>query len=59
MKVNKKQLDSGGGNCLDAKLEEVACWVYSMHQKMHHISQNMIMFKAKKIFDGKTTDTSM
>ena len=25
---------------------------------MHHISQNMIMFKAKKIFDGKTTDTS-
>ena len=56
MKVNRKRLDGGGRNCLDAELEEVACWVYSMHQKMLHVSRKMIMFKAKKIFDDKTTD---
>ena len=47
----------GGRNCSDAELEEeVACWVYSMHQKMLHISRKMIMFKGKNIFDDKTTD---
>ena len=49
-------MDYGGRNCLDVKLEEVACWVYSMHQKMLHVSWKMIMFKAKKMFDDKTTD---
>ena len=44
------------GNCLDAELEEVGCCIYSMHQKMLHVSWKMIMFKAKKIFDDKTTD---
>ena len=29
---------------------------YSMRQKMLHISRKMIMFKAKKVFDDKTTD---
>ena len=57
VKVNRKRLDGGGRNCLDAELEEeVACWVYSMRQKMLHVSRKMIMFKAKKIFDDKTTD---
>ena len=56
MKVNRKQLDGGGRNFADAELEEVACWVYSMRQKMLHVSQKMIMFNAKKIFDDKTTD---
>ena len=46
----------GGRNCLDAELEEeVACWVYSMRQKMLHASRKM-MFKAKNIFDDITTD---
>ena len=27
-----------------------------MRQKMLHVSRKMIMFKAKKIFDDKTTD---
>ena len=36
------------GNCLDAELEEVGCCIYSMHQKMLHVSWKMIMFKAKK-----------
>ena len=44
------------GNCLDAELEEVGCCIYSMHQKMLHVSWKMIVFKAKKIFDDKTTD---
>ena len=57
VKVNRKRLDRGGRNCLDAELEEeVACWVYSMRQKMLHVSRKMIMFKAKNIFDDKTTD---
>ena len=57
VKVNRKWLDGGGKNCLDVELEEeVACWVYSMRQKMLHVSRKMIMFKAKKIFDDKTTD---
>ena len=57
MKVNKKRLNGGGRNCLDAKLEEeVACWVYSMCQKILHVSWKMIMLKAKKIFDNKTTE---
>ena len=57
VKVNRKWLDGGGRNCLDVELdEEVACWVYSMRQKMLHVSRKMIMFKAKKIFDDKTTD---
>ena len=57
VKVNRKRLDGEGRNCLDAELEEeVASWVYSMRQKMFHVSQKMIMFKAKKIFDDKTTD---
>ena len=57
VKVHRKRLDGGGRNCLDAELEEeVACWVYSMRQKMLHVSRKMIMFKAKKIFDDKTTD---
>ena len=60
MKVNRKRLDGGGRDCLDAELEEeVAYWVYSMHQKMLHVSQKMIMFKAKKIFDDKTTATGL
>ena len=63
VKVNRKQWDGGGrggedgGDCLDAELkEEVACWVYSMRQKMLHVSRKMIRFKEKKIFDDKTTD---
>ena len=49
-------MNRGGRNCLDAELEEeVACWVYSMRQKMLHASQKKIMFKAKKNFDDKTT----
>ena len=57
VKVNRKGLDGGGRNCLDAELEEeVACWVYSMRQKIFHVGRKMIMFKAKKIFDDKTTD---
>ena len=57
VKVNRKRLDGGGRNCLDAELEEeVACWVYSMRQKIFHVGRKMIMFKAKKIFDDKTTD---
>ena len=50
-------MDGGGRNCLDGELEdEVACWVYSMRQKMLHVSRKMIMFKAKKLFDDKVTD---
>ena len=57
VKFNRKQLDDGGRNCLDAELEEeVACWVYSMHQKMLHFRRKMIMLKTKKIFDDKTID---
>ena len=56
VKVNRKRLDGGGRNCLDAELEEVACWLYSMRQKMLHASRKMIMFKAKNIFDDITTD---
>ena len=57
VKVNRKRLDGAGRNCLDAEIEEeVACWVYSMRQKMLQVSRKMIMFKAKKIFDDKTTD---
>ena len=57
MKGNRKIVAGRGRNCLDAELEEeVACWVYSMRQKMLHVSRKMIMFKAKKIFDNKTTD---
>ena len=56
VKVNRKQQDGVGRNCLNVELEEVACWVYSMHQKMLHVSWKMIMFKTKKIFDDKTTD---
>ena len=57
VKVNRKQQDGVGRNCLNVELEEeLACWVYSMHQKMLHVSGKMIMFKAKKIFDDKTTD---
>ena len=56
VKVTSKRLDVGGRNCLDAELEEVACWVYNMCQKMFHVSGTMIIFKAKKIFDDKTTD---
>ena len=57
MKVNRKRLDGVGRNCLDEELEEeVPCWVYSMRQKMLHVSPKMIIFKAKKIFDDKTTD---
>ena len=49
VRVNRKRLDGGGRNCLDAELEEeVACWVYSMHQKVLHVSRKMIVFKAKK-----------
>ena len=56
VKFNRKRLDGGGRNCLDAELEEeVACWVYDMHQKMRHVSWKMIMFTAKKNFDDKTT----
>ena len=51
VKVNRKRLDGGGRNCLDAELEEeVACWVYSMRQKMLPASRKMIILKAKKIF---------
>ena len=57
VKVNRKQLDGGGRNCLNAELEEeVAFWVYSMCQKMLHVSRKMIMFKTKKIFYDKSTD---
>ena len=57
VKVNRKRLNGGGRNSLDAESEEeVACWVYGMRQKKLHVSQKMIMFKAKKIFDDKTTD---
>ena len=57
VKVNRKRLDGVGRNCLDEELEEeVPCWVYSMRQKMLHVSPKMIIFKAKKIFDDKTTD---
>ena len=50
-------MDGAGRNCLDAELEdEVACWVYSMRQKMLHVSRKIIMFKPNKIFDDKTTD---
>ena len=56
VKVNRKRQDGAGRNCLNVELEEVACWVYSMHQKMLHVSRKTIMFKAKKIFDDKTTD---
>ena len=32
VEVNRKRLDGGEKNCLDAKLEEKSeCWVYSMH----------------------------
>ena len=54
--VNRKRLDGGERNCLDAELEEVPCWVYSMRQKMLHARRKMIMFKAKKILEDKTTD---
>ena len=51
MKVNRKQLNSGGRNCLNAELEEeVAFWVYNMCQKMLHVSHKLI------IFDDKSTD---
>ena len=30
VKINRKLLDGGGRNCLNAELEEVACWVYRM-----------------------------
>ena len=57
VKVNRKRLDGVGRNCLDEELEEeVPCWVYSMRQKMLHVSPKMIIFKAKKNFDDKTTD---
>ena len=57
MKVNRKRLDRGGTNCLNAELEEEgACWVYSMGQKMLHVSRKLIMFKEKKLFDDKTTN---
>ena len=57
VKVNRKRLDGGGRNCLDAELEEeVAYWVCSMHQKMLHVSRKMIMFKLKNFFDDETTD---
>ena len=43
VKVNRKRLDDGGRNCLDAELEEeVACWVCSMRQKMLHVSRKTI-----------------
>ena len=43
VKVNRKRLDGAGRNRLDAELEEeVACWVYSMRQKMLHISRKMM-----------------
>ena len=57
VKVNRKRLHGGGRNCLDAELEEeVAFWVYSMRQRMLHVSRKMIMFRTKKMFDDKTTD---
>ena len=60
VKVNRKWLDGRGRDCLDVELEgEVACWVYSMRQKMLHVSRKMIMFKAKKIFDDKATDPAL
>ena len=57
VKINRKPLDDGR-NCLDAELEEVACWVYRMRQKMLHVSRKMILSKAKKVFDDKTTDSA-
>ena len=51
VKGNRKLVTGGGRNCLDAELEEeVACWVYSMRQKMLPVSRKMIILKAKKIF---------
>ena len=50
VKVNRKRLDGGGRNCLDAELEEeVACWVCSML----HVSRKTItpFFYKQSIFD--------
>ena len=56
MKVRWKRLNSVGRNCLDAELEEVACCVYNMCQKMLHVNVKIVIFKANKIFDHKTND---
>ena len=59
VKVKRKRLGSGERNFLDAELEEeVACWVYSMRHKILHVSRKMMIFKAKKIFNYKTTDSA-
>ena len=56
-KSNKERLEGGGRKCNDRELEEeLVLWIHEMRSKMLHVSRKMIMFKAKKMVDGKNTD---
>ena len=50
------RLDGGGRKCIDENLEEdLVHWIYKKRSKMLHVSRNMIMWKAKSIFNEKKT----
>ena len=55
-KPNRKRLDEGGRKCIDENLEEdLVHWIYEKQSKMLHVSRKMIIWKAKSIFNDKTT----
>ena len=55
-KASRQCLEGRGRKCIDEELEdELVHWIYEQRSKMLHISRKMIMWKAKIMFDEKTT----
>ena len=55
-KPNRQRLDGGGRKCIDENLEEdLVHWIYEKRSKMLHVIRKTIMWKAKNIFNKKTT----
>ena len=55
-KPNRQRLDGGGRKCIDENLEEdLVHWIYEKRSKILHVIRKMIMWKARNIFNKKTT----
>ena len=56
-KASRQKLEGGGRRCIDEDLEEnLVIWIYEQRSKMFHVSRDMMMFKATKMFDEKNED---
>ena len=55
-KPNRQRLDGCGKKCIDENLEEdLGHWIYEKRSKILHVIRKMIMWKARNIFNKKTT----